>query len=182
LTFQNLTFQQIDYRQFDGTPIHTYLHMYIHFWQHSMHGSMVKMYLLMWRISNVRGLSRFKGFVHCILFLSNRARSGQKNAGSGWAWASNCVFWLLRPGCICSKIMLGLGVWPAGLAQNPGPCGLGLLFFYVAKAQARRWHNRPGPDTALLSNWQNYPHIPWRGFDLTTHKLLGRRLDQYIDH
>jgi hypothetical protein len=31
------------------------------------------------------------------------------------------------PGGLCNKIMLGLGVWPVGLAQKPGLHGLGLL-------------------------------------------------------
>jgi hypothetical protein len=60
------------------------------------------------------------------------AGSGQKNAGP------------CGPGCLCSKcglgvlrIKIGLGLYvrPAGLAQNPGPPGLGFLC-YAVKARA----------------------------------------------
>jgi hypothetical protein len=60
------------------------------------------------------------------------ARSGLKTAGSFQARALFIGLGLLQA---CSKIGLGLGVRPAGLAQNPGPHGLGLLV-YVVKAQA----------------------------------------------
>jgi hypothetical protein len=43
----------------------------------------------------------------------------------GLLWA-----WMLM--YVCSKIVLELWVKIAGLAQNPGPCGLG-LFVYVEK-------------------------------------------------
>jgi hypothetical protein len=51
-----------------------------------------------------------------------RAGVGLKSAGSGLAWALHCGLGLLWawPG-----LGGGLGVWPAGLAQKPDPCGLG---------------------------------------------------------
>jgi hypothetical protein len=59
-----------------------------------------------------------------------RAGAGLKSAGSGRAWALHCRLGLLRAWPVLGG---GLGVWPAGLAQKSGPCGLGLLG-YVVKA------------------------------------------------
>jgi hypothetical protein len=56
--------------------------------------------------------------------------AGLKNAGWG----------LYGPGCLCSKIAVGLGVRPPGLAQNPGARGLWLLAYVV--------NARPGPSIA----------------------------------
>jgi hypothetical protein len=55
-----------------------------------------------------------------------RAGAGLKSVGSGRAWALHCY----------TAGFCGLGVWPAGLAQKPGPRMLGLLG-YVVKARAR---------------------------------------------
>jgi hypothetical protein len=62
-----------------------------------------------------------------------RARVGLRlyTAGSGFC----------RPGCLCSELMLGLGVWPVGLAPNPGPCGHRLLV-YAGRARALAWDRR----------------------------------------
>jgi hypothetical protein len=61
-----------------------------------------------------------------------RAGAGLKSAGSGWARALHCGLGLLWawPG-----LGGGLGVWPAGLVQKPGLCGLRILG-YVVKARA----------------------------------------------
>jgi hypothetical protein len=72
---------------------------------------------------------------HGVLF---RAGAGLKSAGSGWARALRCGL-----GLLLAWPSLGgrLGVWPAGLAQKPGPRGLGLLGYVV---KARAWA-RSGP-------------------------------------
>jgi hypothetical protein len=50
---------------------------------------------------------------------------GLKNVGSGGSWSLYCGLRLLWAGGLCSKIIIELRVWPAGLAQKPGPRGLG---------------------------------------------------------
>jgi hypothetical protein len=86
--------------------------------------------------------------VLCCVCVHVRAGAGLKSAGSGRARALHCGLGLLRawPG-----MGGGLGVWPAVLAQKPGPRRLGLLGYVVkARAQARRAGlglGPPGPST-----------------------------------
>jgi hypothetical protein len=57
-----------------------------------------------------------------------QSRVGPEKCGLGLGFC--------RPGCLCNKIIVGLGVRLAGLAPNPGMQRLGLLACEV-KARAR---------------------------------------------
>jgi hypothetical protein len=52
----------------------------------------------------------------------------------------------------------GLGVWPAGLPQKPGPHGLGLLG-YVVKARVRAWAWARSGLSCFHFSLQSFPNL-----------------------
>jgi hypothetical protein len=76
-------------------------------------------------------------------------RVGSEKCVSGRDRALYCGLGLFYFFYLCSKIMIKIGLLPAGLAHKPGPHGLGQIGLCSKSPSPQVWL-RPGPDPALL--------------------------------